>query len=115
MMETMNPSYGVGAFTAWNGKGNNMRSEMQNEVEKLQEQVRRLEIQMAELSHADMGNIAQDTKTSEPPHPAIGKCQLCKRCSHVRMPHKSNPHYSCGARHTNVEPSWTCELYSFPS
>jgi len=60
---------------------------LQRDVENLRENVRRLEIQMAALSNVDAGTIIRDVDTGEPPHEATGKCQMCKRCKSMRMPH----------------------------
>ena len=48
----------------------------------------------------------------ELPNEAAVKCQRCKNCKYMRMPHRSNAHYSCQVRHTNIEPTWTCKLFN---
>jgi hypothetical protein len=102
------------------GEVKKMRNEMQNSVEntrtpvtieQLQEELKRLEIQVAALSNANTGKVFQTMEAVELPHLAAGKCQMCKHCSHMRMPHRSNPHYTCDAQHSTIEPNWTCGLY----
>lgn len=85
--------------------------ELQDEVEKLQDDLRRLEIQVAGLSNTDIGTIVKNVEAVDSPHPATGKCQRCKSCMNMRMPHRSNPHYTCELRHSTIEPAWTCGLY----
>lgn len=46
------------------------------------------------------------------PYPATEKCRYCKQCKHMRLAHRSNPHYSCEIQHVNVEAKWTCKLYT---
>lgn len=84
---------------------------LQDDVKALQDNIRRLEIQLAALSHVNTGKILNEVEAGDPPHPAVGKCQQCKSCKNARMPHKSNPHYTCGLRHKAIEPTWTCGLY----
>jgi hypothetical protein len=84
---------------------------MNDELKKLQDSVRRLETQVAALSNSDAGKIARDVMVGELPHEAASKCQRCKSCKYMRMPHRSNAHYSCEVRHTTIEPSWTCSLF----
>jgi ribosomal protein L32 len=97
-----------------------MRNEMQNSVEntrtpvtieKLQDDIRRLEIKVAGLSNVNASKTINDVEVGEPPHTAIGKCQRCKNCKHMRYPHRSNPHYTCEVRHSTIEPTWTCGQY----
>ena len=85
---------------------------MSDKLEKLRDDVRRLEIQMAALSNINNEKIISDVTAGSQPHEAAGKCQRCKSCTHMRMPHRSNEHYSCMARHANIEPNWTCGLYN---
>jgi hypothetical protein len=84
---------------------------LQNNVEKLRDDVRRLEMRMATLSNLDTEKIARDIESGEPPHEAAAKCQRCRSCKYMRMPHRSNVHYTCEVRHTTIEPTWTCGLY----
>jgi hypothetical protein len=55
--------------------------------------------------------IARDMQIGNPPHVATEKCQRCKSCKYMRMPHRSNAHYTCEVRHTTIEPTWTCDLF----
>jgi len=84
---------------------------LQDDLQKLRNEVRNLEIQVAALANPDIANSTRKVECGESPHPATTKCQKCKSCKHMRMPHKSNAHYTCGLRHENIEPSWTCGLY----
>jgi hypothetical protein len=84
---------------------------MSDELEKLRNDVRRLEIQVATLSSVDPGKIARVVGADEQPHAATEKGQRCKTCKYMRMPHRSNAHYTCEVRHTTIEPTWTCGLY----
>lgn len=91
---------------------------LQNEVEKLQDEVEKLQGEQRKLGtqvEAAFGvNIEKTTstvETFEQPYPATGKCRRCKSCKHVRLPHRSNPHYTCEMRHATIEPTWTCGSY----
>jgi len=85
---------------------------MSDELKKLQDDVRRLEAQVAALSNVNVGKIIREVETGEPPHPATGKLQRCKSCKYMRLPHKSNAHYTCELRHSTIESTWTCGLYN---
>ena len=91
---------------------NNEQTQKSVNIEKLQEDLRRLELQVAALSNANMVKAFKTVEAGEPPHVAATKCQMCKHCSHMRMPHRSNPHYTCDARHATIEPTWTCGLFN---
>ncbi len=84
---------------------------LQDDVEKLQEDIRRLENQMVALQNIGTGKTTSVAVECEPPYPATEKLQRCKSCKYMRMPHKSNAHYTCNVRHSTIEPTWTCELY----
>ncbi len=84
---------------------------LQNDVEMLQEDINRLKMQVAALSTTDLGKQARDMEACDSPHTATDKFQRCKKCKYMRMPHKSNAHYSCNVRHAIIEPTWTCGLY----
>ena len=84
---------------------------LQDDLQKLRNDVRTLEIQVAALSNPEIVNSIGKVEFGAPPHPTSVKCQKCKSCKHMRMPHKSNAHYTCVLRHENIEPSWTCGLY----
>ena len=81
-------------------------------VEKLQEDVRRLEIQAAVASGVDNGKIIRAFETGNPPHEATGNFQRCKNCRNFRLPHRTTPRYTCDVRQATIEPKWTCELFS---
>jgi chromosome segregation ATPase len=85
---------------------------LQDDLENLRDEVRRLETKMAALSNVETAKIAGDADASEPPHEATGKCQRCKNCKHMRYPHKSNAHYTCALRHETIETTWTCGLFN---
>jgi len=85
---------------------------MSDELKKLQDDVRRLQLQVAALSNANAGKIIRVVETGESPHTATEKFQMCKSCKHMRLPHKSNPHYTCELRHSTIETKWTCGLYN---
>ena len=85
---------------------------LQEDMKKLQNEVRRLEIQVAAVSNVSVGDTTRGVEVGASPQPATTKLQMCKSCKHMRLPHKSNPHYACGLRHENIEPRWTCEQYS---
>ena len=85
---------------------------LQKDVENLRDDVRRLENQMATLSNVEAGTIIRDVDAGESPHEVTGKSQMCKRCKSMRMPHRSNAHYTCEMRHTTIEPTWTCEFFN---
>lgn len=84
---------------------------LQNEVEALQDELRRLEALVAAVSIGNIEKTHRDVEALEPPHEAIGKCQMCKSCKHMRLPHRSNAHYTCDMRHTTIEPKLTCGSY----
>ncbi len=84
---------------------------MNDELKKLQDSVRRLEIQVAALLKEDAAKAAVNVMVGELPHEAAAKCQRCKSCKYMRMPHRSNANYSCEVRHTTIEPTWTCNLF----
>ena len=84
---------------------------LQVDVEKLQDAVKLLEQQMAKLPAAKNEEDVTEEKLSDPSHEAAVKMLRCKHCSHMRMPHRSNPHYTCGLRHETIEPYWTCGLF----
>lgn len=85
---------------------------LQEDVDKLREDIRSLEIQVAGLSNLNAGKTASAVDACELPHLATEKQQRCKSCKYMRMPHRSNAHYTCNVRHSTIEPTWTCELYN---
>lgn len=85
---------------------------LQEDMEKLQEDLRRLEIQVAALSTVEIRKTIRDVAADEPPHAATGKWERCKNCKNMRMPHRTNAHYTCELRHATIEPTWTCGLYN---
>jgi hypothetical protein len=84
---------------------------LQNDVEKLRDNVRCLEFQISAIADVNLGKIGRPVETVELPYPATGKFQRCKNCTHVRLPHKSNPHYTCDVQHASIEPTWICAAY----
>lgn len=89
-----------------------MSDKLKDDVEKLRSELRRLEAQVAALSNAGSKKIITDMKQFEKPYETAVKFQRCKNCSNMRMPHRSNPHYTCTIRQSIIEPKWTCGLYS---
>lgn len=85
---------------------------LQDDVDKLREDIIRLELQMAALSNLNAGTYTSAVETFEPPYPATEKLQRCKSCKYMRMPHRSNAHYTCNVRHSTIAPTWTCDLYN---
>lgn len=84
---------------------------LQDDLEKLEDNLRSLEVQVTMLSNDEIGKPISAIEAGEPPHLAIGKFQRCKSCKHMRLPHRSNAHYTCVLRHESIEPTWTCGLY----
>jgi hypothetical protein len=85
--------------------------ELQAEVGRLQEAISKIKTQMSKLSETKTEAEVTEARLLEQPHEAAGKCRRCRSCSHMRLPHRSNPHYACTARHSNIEPTWTCGLF----
>jgi len=85
---------------------------LQDDVDKLREDIIRLELQMAMLSNLNTGTNTSAVEACEPPYPATEKLQRCKNCKYMRMPHRSNSHYTCNVRHSTIEPTWTCKLHN---
>jgi ribosomal protein L32 len=88
-----------------------MSDRRKDEVEKLRCELRRLEAQVAVLSNSGCKKTIKDTELLETPYEATGKLNRCKNCSSMRMPHRSNPHYTCTIRRSTIEPNWTCGRY----
>lgn len=84
---------------------------LQDDITNLQKEVRRLEIQVATLFNADAEKSVSGMEAWETPHTASDKFQRCKNCKYMRLPHKSNAHYTCNVRRATIEPTWTCQLF----
>lgn len=85
---------------------------IQYDLQLLRNEVKNLEIQMTTITNTYVGKINEDVEASQPPYPTMVKCQRCNKCKNIRMPHKSNPHYTCTLRHATIEPTWSCGLFS---
>lgn len=88
-----------------------MSDRLKDDVEKLRCELRKLEAQVAALSNSGCKKTIKDMELLETPYKATGKLNKCKNCSSMRMPHRSNPHYTCTIRHSTIEQNWTCERY----
>jgi hypothetical protein len=82
--------------------------DMNDELKKLQDDVRRLESQVEALTKSNSEKKSNDVAAWGPLHVAATKTERCRNCKYIRLPHKSNPHYTCQLRHETVEPTWTC-------
>ena len=85
---------------------------LQYDLQKLRLEVRSLQIQVAKSSNIDISKNINAVEEGEFPHETTAKCQRCKSCKYMRMPHKSNPHYTCTLRHQTIETTWTCAQFS---
>ena len=85
---------------------------VQKEVEKLRQDLKMLESQLVALSPSESNKTPVASKYVEVPHLTEEKSMRCKTCKHLRLPHKSNSHYSCQMQNTIVDPKLTCDLHT---
>ena len=85
---------------------------VQKDVEKLRQDLKMLESQLAALSPSGSNKTPVASKNVEVPHPTEKKGMRCKSCKHLRLPHKSNPHYFCQMQNIIVDSKLTCGLHT---